>query len=1569
MAAPLGSIYTELKIDSSDFTKKEREILESSKEAARSIEKNWKVIGEKSDLMYDAMAIQAKKAYQKIVSEANISTEAQARAQAGLANTLAGIHAKRSGLEKNTGDVSARVANETINNNKKVESSFSGLTPVIVSNYLAYLALQKTINAITNEFRLGFSAVEDYKVNVAAMAGFITTFSEQAAKGDLAGAFSSAYGYSEKLVQSLEKMDALTIASGEDLKVIAMAFIKNGVLLDVNNEKQRQGFLNTATALKAIFPSQKDQLQMNQEISALMAGQFRAGDKLAQALKAVNPNIEANLASWKQSGKVLENIGDMLAGFGLAADKLQMSWATIGSTLDTIHVQILREGFKPVVEDILDIALKTKEALIDTKGELTPLAKEIQQNIADTYEGTKKVVEIGAGMAAGWVAATAAAKLYQIAITDMTAAQIALNIATKANPWVILATAGVGAGVWANQWMRDMQAATDATNALNAATKKVAETVHVGLPTGEGRSFTAAGGSANLLASHTRTLDLIRGSYTAPALKIPETEEQIKAKADAQKKYRDLMNSTLAEEEQRLIKIHEQYREGIAIVDAQYELGEISAEQAEGNQEALTALMIRQTAESKAAIKAKKDANKEENQLIKDRIAAIKEVQKYTKELHDEDEKQREERAKALETLDEYILRSTDSQAHAIKQVNDAYWQQIDVIMALNEVGDLSNEDAEKRLSGADRARKANLDALNETKDAHEKATKVIPDLWDHAAERMTDSLADWLATGENGLAGFEQSFRQMVSQMVSTWIMGQKSMTSAQSASMGGNLALASTMMGGSSGYAGYASAGLGILNELYNPGAYGASSAALQSNMAGALAGLGLGTTTGAATVGAFGAGGYGAGSFMASNFAPVGTGTVLAPTAGTGAAGSIGGMSSAAFGAATAGIGTFVTGMLSGQDFKQSAVSGAGAAGGAYIGTMILPGIGTIVGSVLGSQLGGLFGDKENEFTLSELSPKTDETWSRYGGLTPNNTIAPPGGGAPFYPPIQNAYIGAMNEVQAQFNAQTERLKGQMSASAWDAFSTALEKKKLTDTNSGRWRVSQAQEAIEGSVTKYAKTLNEALDSALKAALPIFAKEFTADSAAFKVLTNDLQNVITQAINSKTFGLDQFNELGAYFNAIEQAMAPITEIIDTSGLTDYEKQIRNINLQFDNYGQVLQSAGVDLAKYTELEKARVIALKEVDQYAGIASRAGLVSKNSSLTENALAILFNSPRFSLSNEDVTRAYADREQGLNNMVSEGQTLAASLLELGEELSPVPDNLKNLVLIVKDSEAAVSAFQRQYDIGNFQKVGFTAWGKPQELEAAKTFKSLQDGAQKARELLEKEIGNFFAPVTEIIESHTMSEFAASLRAINKELTDNVDAARKLSDSGILSDSLLTDWMASINSAADYQTQDLINKWITPITDSWKTFFEQMTVSDLAPTSSLEAQKHLYTKYMGEAVDGIGNDAEDAAKLQNFLTSEYLPFMQKYYGSDVQSGGYQAVYKQTMADMKSLSGVITVDTKGLSDAVVGGMVSAIQKMDTSQPVTINLQLDGRTLAVGNSTVTRKYLAGGAREYTR
>ena len=302
-------------------------------------------------------------------------------------------------------------------------------TAVVMS--AGYIGVQSAVQGMFNEFKRGLSSIEDFNLNVAASAAYITTFSKQAASGDLAGGFAAANEYAGALATKLEMIDSKTIASGKDLQTMSETFIQHGVLLDINNKKQIDGFTNIATALALVTAGQNKDIQMRQEINALLMGQIRATDRLPKLLQNIDPQLEEHLVLWKKEGTLIENVGKLLQGFSASTGQLDDLWATVGSTMETIHNRVLRGAFKPIFADLIGLAKDLNKSLMDAEGNLTPLAREIQDNIAGAYEKGKKAITEYGGEVTTFIGLVAAAKV----------GQIAFNAAINANPFMRAVTA------------------------------------------------------------------------------------------------------------------------------------------------------------------------------------------------------------------------------------------------------------------------------------------------------------------------------------------------------------------------------------------------------------------------------------------------------------------------------------------------------------------------------------------------------------------------------------------------------------------------------------------------------------------------------------------------------------------------------------------------------------------------------------------------------------------------------------------------------------------------------------------------------------------------------------------------------------------------------------------------------------------------------------------------------------------------------------------------------------------------------------------------------------------------
>lgn len=332
---------------------------------------------------------------------------------------------------------------------------------------------------------------------------------------------------------------------------------------------------------------------------------------------------------------------------------------------------------------------------------------------------------------------------------------------------------------------------------------------------------------------------------------------------------------------------------------------------------------------------------------------------------------------------------------------------------------------------------------------------------------------------------------------------------------------------------------------------------------------------------------------------------------------------GLSTSAFAGWTAGVSTFVANILSGKSFKESAIrataTGLGTYAGAALGSYFWPigtAIGAVVGGWLGNKIGGIFGGaKEHKFSLTELVQSTvnDITFNATKGFEKVG-YQHIGGTNTWYEPIANAYSNSIELIQQSFNKMifdfSSKLPEEMQTQILNELAATDFGIIQAGISGGKWGESKAQEVIGEIAKKYAAALSKTLGDAYATALSDYVLEkgaggLVGDTAVWEVLVdrvqtniNDMFLGIAETIKGGGFeeGLKAIDEVNAVVGKIGQAMVPISEIIATKDMDDYELSLYNINKQFDAYAKTLKEAGVDLAKYTDLEEARSIVIDKL-------------------------------------------------------------------------------------------------------------------------------------------------------------------------------------------------------------------------------------------------------------------------------------------------------------------------------------------------------------------------------------
>ncbi|MFA6100459.1 MAG: hypothetical protein WC750_06360 [Patescibacteria group bacterium] len=313
------------------------------------MEENWRTLGSHSDLIFNAMRDNITNAYGAIANNAKSSAEERLRAEQSMHDKIAVLNEQQFGKQVSIID--------------QIKSNWMGLSAIVY-------AFKQAFDWISTPFVEGFKAVETYNQSVASMAALVVTFTEKQKGAGLSDQWQEALKYSSAIVPVLENIAARTLLSGQQTTALANAFARSGVFLRENNAAQVEGFTRISNALPLMTQGQEIMRQINTEIRSVMTGANEQTSMMLTTLKSIDPQIESHLKTWREQGTVLENIGNLLVGFGPATALLENQWQAVKSTLDTTVTQILRGGMQFAYGEIInsikqaDVYLKDQKDLI-----------------------------------------------------------------------------------------------------------------------------------------------------------------------------------------------------------------------------------------------------------------------------------------------------------------------------------------------------------------------------------------------------------------------------------------------------------------------------------------------------------------------------------------------------------------------------------------------------------------------------------------------------------------------------------------------------------------------------------------------------------------------------------------------------------------------------------------------------------------------------------------------------------------------------------------------------------------------------------------------------------------------------------------------------------------------------------------------------------------------------------------------------------------------------------------------------------------------------------------------------
>lgn len=332
----IGTVYAEIDLDSSRYLRSQKQLLKDATSTSLSIEQNFKNLGVRSSAEFDLMRAKITNSYNMIASSAKASANDILRAEQAKNAQLKALNEQQFGHH--------------VGLLQNLKSNYFQISTSIAASIYA---IQQVAAPFVRVFEKGFMAVETYGQSVASLAAMVVTFTERQKGVSLGDQWKEALAYSTEMVPILENIAAKTLLSGQETTALANAFARAGVFLDASNAKQMESFTRVSNALPILTQGQEIMRQINSEIRAVMTGANEATSMMLQTLKAVDPEIEKNLRTWRAEGTVMEHLGDLLSGFGPATALLENQWQAVKSTIDTTVTQVLRGGMKPAYDEII----------------------------------------------------------------------------------------------------------------------------------------------------------------------------------------------------------------------------------------------------------------------------------------------------------------------------------------------------------------------------------------------------------------------------------------------------------------------------------------------------------------------------------------------------------------------------------------------------------------------------------------------------------------------------------------------------------------------------------------------------------------------------------------------------------------------------------------------------------------------------------------------------------------------------------------------------------------------------------------------------------------------------------------------------------------------------------------------------------------------------------------------------------------------------------------------------------------------------------------------------------------
>jgi len=272
---------------------------------------------------------------------------------------------------------------------RPAESTFKKLVWTVVRAEIVYRGFMRIIRAVSDGIRGMVEMVDRYRMTLIEIAALKTT--QVAAflpREEIEAYYQRAKERAGELYKQLLLISAETPLTTQQVTRLYEIMAVYGQRLDLTSKKAREGVVALANAIAILTRGQRVNLQLMQEVRAMMTGVGTQYSELYRLIVQTNPELKEQIRLWAQQGELWLHLSDLLPGFVLGGKEMLNTWQGLKTTLRSVTEFVLRPAFEPfykywiqAIKDFIAQFVEVDKLTGRFTGRLTEKGKQLQETV------------------------------------------------------------------------------------------------------------------------------------------------------------------------------------------------------------------------------------------------------------------------------------------------------------------------------------------------------------------------------------------------------------------------------------------------------------------------------------------------------------------------------------------------------------------------------------------------------------------------------------------------------------------------------------------------------------------------------------------------------------------------------------------------------------------------------------------------------------------------------------------------------------------------------------------------------------------------------------------------------------------------------------------------------------------------------------------------------------------------------------------------------------------------------------------------------------------------------------